>query len=319
MVNNENKLVAYYIMQHKYLETLGLGDLSEDEILEKHSDIFPTDWFSLYELDDRINIISVALKKNVNLSVALETTFGINNDEIREITPDSYRTIFPKGNLEYFNSLDVASQRDYLQLNALYRRLLNEYIGNIGVNKYDDRLSKSELKFVPISDTAKDYYQYYAGTSHKYYYVRNNVYIERLANDDLEYLKERLMSGDSLTDEDFTFVERTFKCVIDEQFEVKNADYNVNFGPNSSTYYAPHNALVVGFRYDEFNLNGMTDSAWRDNNDKQYEMLETVEDELQSELSDKLEIPVQVIQYSDLSIKPIQDINITDKKEERTK
>ena len=95
------------------------------------------------------------------------------------------------------------------------------------------------------------------------------------------------------------FIATTFKETIRENKDQKLA---YNYGPSSSTYMADDESLILGFRYDEFNLNGMTDDVWDANNDKQWAILEQINPQMEQLLSSKTGMPVKVIQYDEYSI-----------------
>lgn len=59
--------LAYLILQHKYLEIMGLKDYSEDEILKVYNQYFPENWGVEYTYDKKIQLISNAIKQNRNL------------------------------------------------------------------------------------------------------------------------------------------------------------------------------------------------------------------------------------------------------------
>lgn len=65
--NDESKQIAYFIMQHKYLQMLGKANLSEQEILRESNKLFPENWAILYDIDRRIELLSKALGQNVNI------------------------------------------------------------------------------------------------------------------------------------------------------------------------------------------------------------------------------------------------------------
>lgn len=61
--------ISYLILQHKYLEKLGLNQNDNQKL--NYSNIFPDGWFSI-SLESRINIINDALKNDCSLEVSLQ-------------------------------------------------------------------------------------------------------------------------------------------------------------------------------------------------------------------------------------------------------
>lgn len=64
------KEIAYDILQHEYLKRRNVP-MSEENFGEIMK-LFPFDWFTYYSLDKRIEIISMALKNNIDIEEALE-------------------------------------------------------------------------------------------------------------------------------------------------------------------------------------------------------------------------------------------------------
>lgn len=208
-------------------------------------------------------------------------------------------------NSDYFNSLSPEEQEKYFSLNNLYRVLLNEYV-SLFLGKYDKELTDSDLGFKTVPLEKQDFYQYYSNGVFNYYYVRNNIYHERLSDTDLDYLQRRAVNGDfSLTNEDMQFIARTFSGVIEEQTSSSNIDYDINYGPMSSSFIASNKALVVGFRYDQFCLDGIDREQWALTNNNQRSFLWDFNTKLQSELCESLPGTVKLIEYDDYSVKPL--------------
>lgn len=68
-MNGDVKEIAYYILQNEYFKRRNI-EIDENNLL-KIAKFFPKDWFILYSLEDRIEIISEALKNNVDIEIAL--------------------------------------------------------------------------------------------------------------------------------------------------------------------------------------------------------------------------------------------------------
>lgn len=76
-----------------------------------------------------------------------------------------------------------------------------------------------------------------------------------------------------------------------------------NVGPTSSSFFARNDALVIGFRYDEFNDEGMDDETFDINYENQQKYYKSLNKQLENELKNKLQIPVTIIEYDENSIK----------------
>lgn len=204
---------------------------------------------------------------------------------------------------EDFNKSDINLNKDeeYLRLSTIYRFLLNEYIKELKIGEYENKVSDSNLNFIPILDSKKDFYQYYDNSNLKYYYVRNNIYLERLTEEELKYLSNK--QDFIYNDNDRKFVSDTFKKVIKEEVKNLNEPFETSFGPASSTYFAQNNALVIGFRYDKFNDNGMNDDEFEQHYENQCRFYYNLNEQLESELGKVLNMPVSVIEYNDNAVK----------------
>lgn len=146
-----------------------------------------------------------------------------------------------------------AEMREYLKLYNTYNNLLIQYaMKQYYFGDMDQELSEDySEKFIPVAEDEKDLYQYSANGYLKYYYLRNNVYVERLSEADKQYLLS--LKDISLTAENAEFVARTHLSVILEDASTEGR--NVAYGPNTldGRFYKPSNAIIVGVRYDEFN------------------------------------------------------------------
>lgn len=213
------------------------------------------------------------------------------------------------------NKLSDTEIQNYLNLSTLYRSLLNEYIKQLGLGNYEDAVKNSELNFIPIKSSDQDFYQYYNNSNLDYYYVRNNIYIDCLTEKEKEYLQNKLNKHDySLSDQDIDFVSQTLSKVIKEVHDNTPEPFEVNFGPLSTSFFAPNNALVLGFRYDKFNDNGMDEDIFVDNYEKQRGFCLKLNEQLEIELQNRLPVPVKVIEYDENSIKKNQNYDSLEKK-----
>lgn len=146
----------------------------------------------------------------------------------------------------------IASDEDmdkYLKMYNAYNNLLIPYIGK----KYflidaERELDEYKDDFIPVASEDKDLYQHAAEGYLKYYYLRNNIYVERLSTEDKNYLLS--LDDYTLTKEKEEFIERTYLDVILENNNMMGM--NVNYGPNSAQYYKPSDAIIIGVRYNQF-------------------------------------------------------------------
>lgn len=231
---------------------------------------------------------------------------------MKNIDQQIYDTLFPKNkeNIDYLSTLTEEEKENYFRLTALYRTLLNKYVYINGLNEAEKNLIDSDLGFIPIEESAQDFYQCYNGTNMKYYYVRNNIYIERLDKEHFAYLLDKLNRSDySLDTMAVNFIKDTLKNVINEDINFSE-NCVTNFGPISSAFFAKPDCLIIGFRYDEFTENhNLDDSQWEENNMKQRLLLEKQNNEVETTISSNLNISTKVIEYDEYSVVQIKKNN----------
>ena len=66
-------------------------------------------------------------------------------------------------------------------------------IKTIRLDQYDESLKNSNLSFVNIIEN-QDVYQLMNSSLLNYFYIRNNIYLDKLTNDELNFLKQQLTS-----------------------------------------------------------------------------------------------------------------------------
>ena len=105
------------------------------------------------------------------------------------ITISEYNNRFPKLNEKYFDSLSDDEKRVYLNRTEVYHNaLLDMLIKTLNLEKIENSLDNSSNEFKPVDDEQKDMYQNLANDKLKYIYLRNNLYIERLSESQLQVL-----------------------------------------------------------------------------------------------------------------------------------
>ena len=131
---------------------------------------------------------------------------------------------------------------------------------------------------------------YQSNSIFKYFYVRNNLYLEKLSNEDIE----NLLSNDSNKKD---IVLRTFKDII-------NIDdgYKVCYGPDTDNFWYDSDILVLGFRFLEFSDNGLSDEAWEEEFYKKRTYLNNMFSSLEASLTEKLGLKVKICEYDEYSI-----------------
>ena len=220
---------------------------------------------------------------------------------MKKITNEMYETRFPNTNYEYFNS--EVDKEKYLQEYSLYSELLLMYlINNTSLGKIDNEIKECtnfKSKVMAIPETYQDLYQYLCSEKLTYFYIRNNIHIERLDEKERDYLDSLLGTNFVYNDEINSFIENTYKKLICE--ELKDKPYNINFGPSDSIdFFARNDSLVIGARMYQGFVPGEEDDFY----DKT-EYFDNKCSEIEELLNRELDINTKVIQYGEGSIKNI--------------
>lgn len=186
---------------------------------------------------------------------------------------------------------------EYFKLLNKYKKLFEEYLKEkLPLELIDDNMKKSDLKFVPIKKDDMDFYQITSTMGLSYIYLRNNLYIEKLSKEDLEYLSKK----DKLDDEGREFIKRTYLSVINPY---ENDEKRIIFyGPENEKHLCDSTDVVLGIRYNEFETNGMSDEDFQKNFLEQLRLIAQVSTLLEIASPNELGSEVKVIQYNELSI-----------------
>ena len=99
------------------------------------------------------------------------------------------------------------------------------------------------------------------------------------------------------------FIESTYQKVIFEDALKNGNTCMVLYGPDSSSYFARNDSVVIGFRYDEFAENGLDDNAWDELHDKQVIYIYSLLKEMNANIQGILPTPMSILRYNDFSIK----------------
>jgi len=186
---------------------------------------------------------------------------------------------------------------EYFKLLNKYKKLFEEYLKEkLPLELIDDNMKKSDLKFVPIKKENMDFYQITSTMNLDYIYLRNNLYIEKINKEDLEFLSKK----DKLDEESKDFIKRTYQTVINPY---ENDEKRIIFyGPENEKHLCDSTDVVLGIRYNEFETNGMSDEEFQKNFIEQLRLIAQVSTLLEIASPNELGSVVKVIQYNELSI-----------------
>ena len=190
---------------------------------------------------------------------------------------------------------------EYYKLYNNYRTLLNIFlIKTLKLNEFDDSLFNSNLMFIPVSTENMDFYQYFSSHFLKFFYLRNDLFVEKLSDADKNKILN-LNEGELLnpSDEILEIIGRTYADVINSSFDgsvIMNC-----YGPDSNNYWVDSSSLVIGIRYDEYS-DEISDDIWEDVHYKQVDFLNELIKKLNLEIQTKMQTKSSIILYNDFTI-----------------
>ena len=192
----------------------------------------------------------------------------------------------------------------YCQLYINYRCLLDRYLVNkFSLKEYDERIIDSGLKFLPVKRDAMDYYQYMSTMGLNYIYLRNNLYVEKLMEADIEKILSLSKAEiESPSQDILSLIENTYHDVISRAKNNNTISISC-YGPDNDAYWFDSRELVFGIRQDDFGDNGLgEEEEWSDNNHEQNKFLNALIDEMSTKCSNISNQKVHVIRYTEFTV-----------------
>ena len=236
-----------------------------------------------------------------------------NQSEQMHVVREMFETRIPKGNNKWFESLSMDEQGTYYILFYKYIDMLYQwFIEEFQLRKYDEMLCNSRNKLKPIDMKEMDLYQYLGSRYLKFFYIRNNVYLERLHPNELRYLVGRLQCADNtLNEKDVEFLKKTFVRLLPENIDKIEGKHTLtNYGPNKDLdYIRLDNVIVIGVRHAEYYVANEEEKAKFNeiSNDRALavETVISIFDEKKWDWSKKYGIHFSIIQYDDFSVESL--------------
>lgn len=217
------------------------------------------------------------------------------------ITKDNIELVYPQitnNDLLVKKGFKIDEENnEYFTLLNKYKKFFEGYLKEkLPLELIDDNMKKSDLKFVPIKKEDMDFYQITSTMNLDFIYLRNNLYIEKLSKEDLDFLSKK----DKLDEESKDFIKRTYQTVINPY---ENDEKRIIFyGPENEKHLCDSTDVVLGIRYNEFEQNEMSDEEFQKNFLEQLRLIAQVSTLLEIASPNELGSVVKVIQYNELSI-----------------
>lgn len=238
----------------------------------------------------------------------------------KELSLKDLDKTYPKSGKIDLQNFSEKDKEEYLALYNLYRKLFTEYITErLNLKAYDEKLSDSEYGFSPTDERKMDVYQYFSSDVLRYFYIRNNIYIEKLTKKEADFFRRKITEGDfGLDPEAKKMIESTYPKVIFEDLLQDGKKYRVLFGPDSSSFFADNDNIVIGIRYNEFSKDGLDDNSWFNRLMAQKKFLNETINEMNEAFEEMIPGGITIIKYNDVSIIPREEEKkINSKGEER--
>jgi len=201
---------------------------------------------------------------------------------------------------------EIIKNENYIKLYNIYRNFFSQYfIKVLNLKNKDNIIKESNLDFKKINSKDMDMYQYFTKEELDYIYLRNNIYIEKLNSEELDFLNKYITYDDLKLDEQIErFIKNTFEKVIFEDITGDNKIAYISYGTDSFKYYLKNNSLVIGLREDTFFKGELTDKEWFEQHKKKNEFLNVFINNMESEFRImNIDIPIRVLVYSEYSVK----------------
>ena len=167
-------------------------------------------------------------------------------------------------------------------------------------------VDNSELGFKSVNKEKMDFYQYCTCDELKFFYIRNNLYMENLTEQEKEFLTRYSKNADDISKEEIeNFVKNSFHKVIVKNNEKEELEYLIPFGPDSIRYFAKSNSIVIGFRYEQYDTENKTEDEWYEIYKKrEFEFLNSFLKETETYFQSILPNQnIKIMQYNDFSVK----------------
>ena len=208
---------------------------------------------------------------------------------VKEVSDNSYiyRYNHDLGRAKGLLSKDCLNDR-YLRLQAVYRANLDAYLREVlDIETLDEELRNSRLGFVSHKSGKQNLYERGSAMGLEFIYLRNNLYIEYLDEEQLSLLERRLETGKHpVTDEIKAMVTETFREIIRVR-DPRDWEDRSSFlypGVQGQKPMIPNHALVLGIANDmEYDASGrLAPDAFRK---EKYEFLDRIKKEKEREYS----------------------------------
>lgn len=198
------------------------------------------------------------------------------------------------------------TDKQYLEMYLKYSKIFLKYISTkLNLQAYEEKINNSGYNFNKVQQKNMDIYQYLSSEELNYFYIRNNLHIERLNEEEIKKLNEIEINTNQLGNSEIEFIEKTYMKVIYEGDDETKKGMMTFFGPTTTKFMARNDSLVLGFRYDDYYANNLSDEQWIEQRDKQLKLILSITNQIINEK--KVENPISIIKYDSFSVNQRND------------
>lgn len=188
----------------------------------------------------------------------------------------------------------------YSSIQKLYLKGLEKIISDkVDLKKYDDMFNNTECEIRSVPSDKKSYYHSLSDLNLNFLFIRNNMYIEKLSDEVLEFFKNKINNNDfSIDDKTINIISSTYREVISKNFfngkYYENIDclYDADSG-SSENYSAKSEDLVFVIQIGDFETNLDRDN-YIEYLKNRVKVLNEIKEKLYIDLSTTLNIGIQV-------------------------
>lgn len=217
-------------------------------------------------MEMRIKKMFIVILVMVSLVCAIIYYMSIDNSNEKEstlkiMTKENYKKFTPYDPLdkESYNKSLFGNNREYstnyFKLQALYRKGLDDFLDNkFGLTILDKELDEKSSEIGVKIEQFDDVYKEYSTMGTKYIYLRNYVHVERLSDDELNFLLRRINMNNEEVDEELTnLISRTYKKVISYCLREGDDNYRELYDMRSGPYAKVRfDSLTIMVRVDTY-------------------------------------------------------------------
>lgn len=247
-----------------------------------------------------ISFLLIGCKKEEEVPMIISNSNILESFSIEELPINDRRAY----DLELAVEKGINEKKDifsheYLTLQEVYRKAFGQFIiEKLDLKKYEQELLESDMRFIPADKGKQSFYQKWDNMDMKYIFLRNNIPIERLNENDLEILKKEAADNRvEPSSEVMEMIERTYQDIISLWMIEKESDRKVEtfYEQAISPVFVTMDSLVLEIQTcSEFDENGNYVSKEHEHEKDDYlgKLAERMERELDGLMGDT---PIRII------------------------